>query len=136
MSKGGGTDAKANEAGEMDSRDSGVGNGGSATVTSGDGAAATLGLRHIAGTGKTGALPLPSTLPSMASVRTLTDDLEKISDKLFQDLEETSINVYDKVLKGFKDTSGKCKEFIHDMGARSIAFFNDAQGVGRRSGRM
>ena len=111
----------------MDSRNSGVGNGGSTTVTSGDGAAATLGLRHIASTGKTGALPLLSTLPSMASVRTLTDDLEKISDKLFQDLEETSIDVYDKVLKGFKDTSGKCKEFIHEMGARSIAFFNDAK---------
>ena len=127
VSKGGGTDVKANEAGEMDSRDSGVGNGGSATVTSGDGAAVTLGLRHIAGARKTGALPLPSTLLSMASVRTLTDDLEKIGDKLFQDLEETSIDIYDKVLKGFKDTSGKCKEFIHEMGARAIAFFNDAK---------
>ena len=35
--------------------------------------------------------------------------------------------MYDKVLKGFKDTSGKCKDFIHKMGAVVTTFFAKAE---------
>ena len=42
---------------------------------------------------------------------------------MFKDLEETNIAMYDMVLKGFKDTSGKCNSFVHEMGALAIAFF-------------
>ena len=63
----------------------------------------------------------------MATLEVLTDDLEKLSKKMFKSLEETNIKVYDKVLQGFKDTSGKCKDFIHDMGAMVIAFFGQAE---------
>ena len=46
---------------------------------------------------------------------------------MFEDLEETNIAVYDMVLNGFKDTSGKCKSFIHEMGVLAIAFFAQAK---------
>ena len=62
---------------------------------------------------RAGSLPLPTTLPSMATLEALTNDLKKLSEKMFKSLEETNIKVYDKVLQGFKDTSGKCKDFIH-----------------------
>ena len=77
--------------------------------------------------GGIGSLPLPTTLPSMATLEALTDNLEKFSGKLFQSLEETSIVVYDKVLQGFKDTSGKCKSFIHEMGSLAVTFFTQAK---------
>ena len=35
--------------------------------------------------------------------------------------------MYDKVLQGFKDTSGKCMGFIHDMGALVVMFFAQAE---------
>ena len=76
-----------------------------------------------------GALPLPTTLPSMATLKSLTDDLEKLSEKMFQDLEDTNIAMYDMVLKGFKNTSGKCKSFIHKMGALAVTFFAQAKGM-------
>ena len=63
----------------------------------------------------------------MATLEVLTDDLEKLSGKMFKSLEETNIVVYDKVLQGFKDTSGKCKGFIHDMGALVVTFFAQAE---------
>ena len=74
-----------------------------------------------------GPLPLPTTLPSMATLESLTDDLKGLSKKMFKKLEETNIKVYDKVLQAFKDTSGKCKDFIHDMGAMVVAFFGQAE---------
>ena len=89
--------------------------------------AAVLGIRYAAGFKGAGSLPLPTALPSMATLEALTDDLEKLSEKLFKSQEETNIKVYDKVLQGFKDTSGKCKDFIHDMGALVVAFFGEAE---------
>ena len=123
------------------SQDSGVGEGATAnpidmmaltSIPVGDGVnanppglfgvnAAVLGRRYATGIRGAGSLPLPTTLPSMATLEALTDDLEKLSEKMFKSLEETNIKVYDKVLQGFKDTSGKCKDFIHDMGAMVIA---------------
>ena len=89
--------------------------------------ATVLGLHYAVGIGGTGSLPFPTTLPSMATLEALTDDLEKLSGKMFKSLEETNIAVYDKVLQGFKDTSGKCKGFIHDMGALVVTFFAQAE---------
>ena len=63
----------------------------------------------------------------MATLEALTDDLKKLSEKMFKSLEETNIKVYDKVLQGFKDTSGKCKDFIHKMGALVVMFFGQAE---------
>ena len=74
-----------------------------------------------------GSLPLPTTLPSMATLEALTNNLEKLSKQMFKSLEETNIKVYDKVLQGFKDTSGKCKDFIHNMGALVVTFFGQAE---------
>ena len=119
------------------SQDSGVGEGATANLID-DGATVdppgllgldmtVLGHRYAAGIGGAGSLPLPTTLPSMATLEALTDDLEKLSKKMFKSLEETNIKVYDKVLQGFKDTSGKCKDFIHDMGAMVITFFGQAE---------
>ena len=88
---------------------------------------AVLGVRYAAGFKGAGSLPLPTTLPSMATLEALTDDLEKLSEKMFKSQEETNIKVYDKVLQGFKDTSGKCKDFIHDMGALVVTFFSQAE---------
>ena len=109
--------------------DSGIGNGTTASPTmgsSGDGAA-LLGICSMSGTGGKGSLPLPTTLPSMATLEALTNDLEKFSKKMFKSLEETNIAIYDKVLQGFKDTSGKCKTFIHEMGALAVTFFAQAK---------
>ena len=89
--------------------------------------AAALGHHYATDIRGAGSLPLPTTLPSMATLEVLTDDLEKLSKKMFKSLEETDIKVYDKVLQGFKDTSGKCKDFIHDMGAMGITFFGQAE---------
>ena len=89
--------------------------------------AAVLGCRYATDIRGAGSLPLPTTLPSMATLEALTDNLEKLSEKMFKSLEETNIKVYDKVLQGFKDTSGKCKDFIHDMGAKVITFFGQAE---------
>ena len=102
---------------EPESRDSGVGDGVTPMVSSGDGAAAVVGMKFIAGAPRKGTLPAPTTLPPMAALQTLTDDLEALSDKMFQDLEEVNLQVYNKVLKGFKDTGGKCRTFIQEMGA-------------------
>ena len=63
----------------------------------------------------------------MATLEALTGDLEKLGRKLFRGLEETNLAVYDKVLQGFKDTSGKCKNFIHDMGSLVVTFFAQAE---------
>ena len=63
----------------------------------------------------------------MTTLEALTNDLEELSEKMFKSLEETNIKVYDKVLLGFKDTSGKCKDFIHDMGALVTTFFGQAE---------
>ena len=112
------------------SQDSGLGDGATAhpvTGSSGAGAAALLGTRHAADAGGIGPLPLPTTLPSMATLEVLTGDLEKLGGKLFQGLEETNLAVYDKVLQGFKDTSGKCKNFIHEMGSLVVTFFAQAE---------
>ena len=101
------------------SQDSGLSNGATAhpiTGSSGAGTAALLGVRHAANAGGIGPLLLPTTLPSMATLEVLTGNLEKLGRKLFRGLEETNLAVYDKVLQGFKDTSGKCKNFIHEMG--------------------
>ena len=109
-------------------QDSGVGEGTTANPPGLFGLDATaLGCRYAAGIGGAGSLPLPTTLPSMATLEALTDDLEKLSKKMFKSLEETNIKVYDKVLQGFKDTSGKCKDFIHDMWAMVITFFGQAE---------
>ena len=119
-------DAKAKET----PHDSGIGNGTTASPTtglSGDGVVALLGIRPTSGAGGRGSLPLPTTLPSMATLEVLMDDLEKLSEKMFKSLEETNIVVYDKVLRGFKDTSGKCKTFIHEMGALAVTFFAQAK---------
>ena len=89
--------------------------------------AAVLGRHYATGIIGAGFLPLPTTLPSMATLEALTDDLEELSEKMFKSLEETNIKVYDKVLLGFKDTSGKCKDFIHDMGALVTTFFGQAE---------
>ena len=112
------------------SQDSGLGDGATAhpvTGSSGAGAAALLGIRHAADAGGIGPLPLPTTLPSMATLEALTGDLEKLGGKLFRGLEETNLAVYDKVLQGFKDTSGKCKNFIHEMGLLVVTFFAQAE---------
>ena len=95
--------------------------------SSGDGVAALLGVRLTSGTSGRGSLPLLTTLPSMATLEALTNDLEKFSERMFKSLEETKIAVYDKVLRGFKDTSGKCKTFIHEMGALAVTFFAQAK---------
>ena len=86
-------------------------------------------MKFIAGAPRKGALPAPTTLPPMAALRTLTDDLEALSDKMFQDLEEVNLEVYNKVLKGFKDTGGKCRTFIQEMGALVVAFLAKAEGL-------
>ena len=108
----------------------GLGDGATAhpvTGSSGAGTAALLGVRHAADAGGIGLLPLPTTLPSMATLEVLTGDLEKLGGKLFRGLEETNLAVYDKVLQGFKDTSGKCKNFIHEMGSLVVTFFAQAE---------
>ena len=64
--------------------------------------AAVLGVCYAASFKGTGSLPLPTALPSMATLETLTNDLEKLSEKMFKSQEETNIKVYDKVLQGFK----------------------------------
>ena len=89
--------------------------------------AAALGRRYATGVIGAGCLPLPSTLPSMTTLEALTNDLEELSEKMFKSLEEANIKVYDKVLLGFKDTSGKCKDFIHNMGALVTTFFSQAE---------
>ena len=112
------------------SQDLGLGDGATAhpiTGSSGAGAAALLGVHHAADAGGIGPLPLPTTLPSMATLEALTGDLEKLGGKLFRGLEETNLAVYDKVLQGFKDTSGKCKNFIHEMGSLVVTFFTQAE---------
>ena len=112
------------------SHDSGLGGGVTANPTvgsSGDSMRVPLGSRYATDAGETGSLPLPSTPPPMDTLEALTEDLEKFSKKLFQSLEETSLAVYDKVLWGFKDTSGKCKDFIHDMGLLVVTFFAQAE---------
>ena len=50
-----------------------------------------------------------------------------LSDELFKSQEETSLKVYEKVLVGFKETSGRCKDYIHDMGVLAVSFFNAAK---------
>ena len=123
-----GGDAKGDGT-EPESHDSGVGDGVTVTpvVSSGDGAAVVVSMKFIAGAPRKGALPTPTTLPSMAARRTLTDDLEALSDKMFEDLEEVNLEVYNKVLTGFKDTGGKCRSFIQEMGALVIAFLAKAE---------
>ena len=124
------TGEKSDEEVKRTSHDSGLGDGAAAnpiTGSSGEGAAVVLGLHYAAGTGGMGSLPLPTTLPSMATLEVLMDDLEKLSGKMFKSLEETNIVVYDKVLQGFKDTSGKCKSFIHEMGSLVVTFFAQAE---------
>ena len=81
--------------------DSGIGDGTTATPMtglSGDGVVALLGIRQVAGVRGGDSLLLLTTLPSMATLEVLTDDLEKLSEKMFMSLEETNIVVYDKVL--------------------------------------
>ena len=97
------------------------------TGSSGAGAAALLGVCHAANARGIGPLPLPTTLPSMATLEALTGNLEKLGGKLFRGLEETNLAVYDKVLQGFKDTSSKCKNFIHEMGSLVVTFFTQAE---------
>ena len=68
------------------SQDSGLGDGATAnpvTGSSGAGAAVLLGVRHAADAGEIGPLPLPTTLPSMATLEALTGNLEKLGGKLF-----------------------------------------------------
>ena len=108
--------------------DSGIGDGTNGTalaILSGVGVVALVGLRQMSGA--KGSLPLPTTLPSMATLEVLTNDLEGYSDTLFKSLEETNLVVYDKVLAGFKDSGGKYKTFIHEMGAMAITFFAKAK---------
>ena len=108
--------------------DSGVGegtNGAASMGPSGDGRAALAGLRHMLSV--KGSVPLPTTLPSMATLESLTNNLEAYSDELFKWLEETNMEVYQKVLTGFKDTGGKCKTFIHEMGVLALTFFAKAE---------
>ena len=139
------TGGHSNDDTKRTSQDSGVGEGATANrIDNGatanpinDGAnadprlfdldATALDHRYAADIKGAGPLPLPTTLPSMATLEALTDDLEELSEKMFKKLEETNIKVYDKVLQGFKDTSGKCKDFIHDMGAMVVAFFGQAE---------
>ena len=112
------------------SQDWGLGDGATVhpiTGSSGAGAAALLGVRHAADAGGIGPLLLPTTLPSMATLEALTGDLEKLGGKLFRGLEETNLAVYNKVLQGFKETSGKCKNFIHEMGSLVFTFFAQAE---------
>ena len=110
--------------------DSGIGDGTTASPTvgsSGDGVVALLGICSMSGARGRGSLPLLTTLPSMATLEALMNDLEKFSERMFKSLEETNIAIYDKVLRGFKDTSGKCKTFIHEMGALAVTFFAQAK---------
>ena len=68
------------------SQDSGLGDGATAhpiTGSSGAGVVALLGIRHAADAGGIGPLPLPTTLPSMATLEALTGDLEKLGGKPF-----------------------------------------------------
>ena len=112
------------------SQDSGLGDGATThpiTGSSGAGVVALLGIRHAADARRIGPLPLPTTLPSMATLEALTGNLEKLGGKLFRGLEETNLAVYDKVLQGFKDTSGKCKNFIHEMGSLVVTVFAQAE---------
>ena len=123
---GGNTDGEA----KRTSQDSGLSDGATAypiTGSSGAGTAALLGVRHAADARGIGPLPLPTTLPSMATLEVLTGNLEKLGGKLFRGLEETNLAVYNKVLQGFKDTSGKCKNFIHKMGSLVVTFFAQAE---------
>ena len=72
------------------SQDSGLGDGATVhpvTGSSGAGAAVLLGVRHAADAGGIGPLPLPTTLPSMATLEALTGNLEKLGGKLFRGLE-------------------------------------------------
>ena len=119
-----GGDAKGDGT-EPESRDSGVGV--TPVVSSGDGAAAVVGVKLIAGGPKKGALPAPTTLAPMAGLRILTDDLEALSDKMFHDLEKVNLEGYNKVLTGFKDTGGKCRSFIQEMGALVVVFLAKAE---------
>ena len=68
------------------SQESGLGDGATAhpvTGSSGAGTAVLLGIHHAADAGGIGPLPLPTTLPSMATLEALTGDLEKLGGKLF-----------------------------------------------------
>ena len=88
------------------------------------------GLRHMSSF--RGSLPLPTTFPSMATLESLTNDLESYSDELFKKLEETNLGVYQKVLTGFKDSGGVCKMFIHEMGALAVTFLREGRRYGGR----
>ena len=124
------TGDQTDEEAKKNSYDSGLGDSTTANPTigsSGNGLEALLIGRYAAGAGGVGSLLLPTTLPSMDTLLALTDDLEKYSEKMFQSLEETSIAVYNKVLQGFKDTSGKCKDFVQEMGGLVVTFFAQAE---------
>ena len=75
-------DSNKDKEAEKDSRNSGVGDGTTTTPTmASSGKAAVLGIKNMASTTGGGALPLPGTLAPMTILRSLTDDLEKYSER-------------------------------------------------------
>ena len=80
------TDGNADGEAKRSSQDSGLGDGATThpiTGSSGAGMAVLLGVCHAADARGIGPLPLPTTLPSMATLEALTGDLEKLGGKLF-----------------------------------------------------
>ena len=126
VSDGSETGAKMDQTG-VDSGYGGGANRAASMGASGDGLGALEGLRYMSGA--KGYVPLPTSLPSMAALESLTDDLEAYSNQLFENLEQTNVEVYDKVLEGFKDTGGKSKTFTEEVGAMALAFFANVKGI-------
>ena len=70
--------------------------------------------------------PFPN-LPTMDMLEKLGNDLYKYSRELFNDLEQTSMEVYDKVFDGFQDTGGIARNFCCKVTAITINFFHKAE---------
>ena len=71
-------------------------------------------------------IPLPTQLPLMEVLEQLADDLYAYSGELFRGLEETSMAMLDRILSGFKRSSGRAREYIHETAAIAINFFSRA----------
>ena len=106
------------------SRDSGLG---ASSPGHGIGTGATVGtVASNPSINPSTGLPLPTQLPMMDHLEKLADDLCAYSGELFQGLEETSMAMLDRVLSGFKRSSGRAREYIYETAAIAINFFSRA----------
>ena len=70
--------------------------------------------------------PFPN-LPMMDMLEKLGNDLYKYSKELFNNLEQTSMKVYDKVFNGFQDTGSITRNFCCKVTAIAINFFHEVE---------